>query len=906
MKDDPLAGMVGVPETTNMKKRSRLNLLIALSNFSGGRDLLLRSVRSLFDDDDNDARRSVKQSLFDNDDDDDFRLEDTDGVANMILKSFRLCGGKSSFLPVYSMSPDEVMSNIGRGGVSRMFVRGVTRDLELSSVGRFFSKGSTLERATAFTKSAAAYDRNASNTSARTNACILGASEEHPVQEMEFFNIGGAKVFYYYGLDTVRSPDHVMGAGPHVRDTAIGVLMLDQYKIHERPGDPSNPLTFWPYQTFFVIPQGITFAKCKNVGSAGANSLRDYPLETNAICQALLALAEVASRRGFKRLMIVGDCGYYALSAEAFAKNLSCWGSQSWLPHPDGAFASFRTPHFRSPSLDLDIILSLGTTQLISSPEPQKNLSTQLGADTSVVYLTADTRGWYGGEALKRVEHEYEPFLDRPWVTDHWHFNLTNEISPFDIVTQVNVSLLQGVAIENGDDDLLEVVETLLEIDAGSTAYVVGLYLGHIASQLEEGGLNHFERAWFRACNLTELIKDMAQDIDGRPHSKDVIIEKVSPVFDYLKPLLEKIASLIQDEDIKDLTEEDEFQITSMLIGNPLPMGSTPPSTYNEFKLGLALRIQDTFLSLLSVAKRANIIAGLPLGNNFVGFYALFNANLNHDVLSEIKRSHAIDGRTFLLFDCRYVPGFGFNVSQGLTVWTKAHNYYWMSSIILRFSEIMQSEQWMGAAAFHLECTELFSFTPFFHEMGIPVIDGVNALIIASRSTDAPIRFVNFKQEKKNEPPTPSALVADVSEGSAFGVSYYRDHALPLRTTTQDAKIYKEMPSNLMAAQKARWCKLHLARPLFKDFKLLWGWERYIGSKPSDSIYPASSALDIPQYVKDTERTDGSPTILEGQFVQYAPEGENRSGDNFDSFFGGDLYLDKRVGRRSIAFLTKK
>ena len=65
----------------------------------------------------------------------------------------------------------------------------------------------------------------------------LGESHEHPVQEMEFFNIGGAKVFYYYGLDTVRSSDHVMGAGPHVRDTCIGVLMLDQYKIQERPGE---------------------------------------------------------------------------------------------------------------------------------------------------------------------------------------------------------------------------------------------------------------------------------------------------------------------------------------------------------------------------------------------------------------------------------------------------------------------------------------------------------------------------------------------------------------------------------------------------------------------------------------------------------------------------------------------
>ena len=146
-----------------------------------------------------------------------------------------------------------------------------------------------------------------------------------------------------------------MQAGPHVRDTAVGVLMLDQYKIQERPGDCSNPLTFWPYQTFYVIPQGVTFQKCKTVGSAGADALRDFPLETSAICQALLAVAEVASRSGYKRLMIIGDCGYYSLATEALAKSLSCWGSQSWSPHPSGAFASYRVPRFTSKSLDLDM-----------------------------------------------------------------------------------------------------------------------------------------------------------------------------------------------------------------------------------------------------------------------------------------------------------------------------------------------------------------------------------------------------------------------------------------------------------------------------------------------------------------------------------------------------------------------
>ena len=152
------------------------------------------------------------------------------------------------------------------------------------------------------------------------------------------------------------------------------------------------------------------------------------PLEKSAICQALLAVAEVASRSGYQRLMICGDCGYYSLAAEAFTKSLSCWGTQSWVPHPDGAFASFRVPRFKSQSLDLDIILCLGTTQLISCPDPEKNLSCQLGRDTSVVYLTADARGWYSGEALKSVTAEYLPFERRPWNKKQWHFNLDDEL----------------------------------------------------------------------------------------------------------------------------------------------------------------------------------------------------------------------------------------------------------------------------------------------------------------------------------------------------------------------------------------------------------------------------------------------------------------------------------------------
>ena len=182
------------------------------------------------------------------------------------------------------------------------------------------------------------------------------------------------------------------------------------------------------------------------------------------------------------------------------------------------------------------------------------------------------------------------------------------------------------------------------------------------------------------------------------------------------------------------------------------------------------------------------------------------------------------------------------------------------------------------------------------------MVDGVNSILIASRSTDAPMRFVNFKQ-KNDQPPTPSAMVADILEDG--GASYYRDAMLPLRTPTIDSEMYtidNNICGPLMVADRARWKGIRLAQPLFEDFKLLWGFESYSLSKPSDSIYPASSALDISKYVEQEELVD-SADILQENFVQYAPvnDGDRKTNINFHSFFGGDLYRDRKIGRKSVA-----
>ena len=90
------------------------------------------------------------------------------------------------------------------------------------------------------------------------------------------------------------------------------------------------------------------------------------------------------------------------------------------------------------------------------------------------------------------------------------------------------------------------------------------------------------------------------------------------------------------------------------------------------------------------------------------------------------------------------------------------------------------------------------------------MVDGVNSLILASRSTDAPLRFVCLKQQN-GLPPTPSALVADVNSDSVLGASYYRDVSMALRTPTHDSSMYKicSLQSHeLMVANKEGWAKI--------------------------------------------------------------------------------------------------
>ena len=239
-----------------------------------------------------------------------------------------------------------------------------------------------------------------------------------------------------------------------------------------------------------------------------------------------------------------------------------------------------------------------------------------------------------------------------------------------DLVAQVNHSLLTGVVVEGNDYALYKVADGLLELNAGSTAFLVGMFLGQIASQMKDAGNTPAERAFYGASKLTKMAQDIAFDEEGKLHPRELIVEKVKPVFQYLQPLLYRIMYVIEGESSESFTEEEEFRFLAVLIGNPSLKGRPAPTTYEEFKLELALRIQDTFMSLLAVGKLSTSITGLPLGNMYVEFLASFLAKLNKNVLPTVSKSHAIDGSRFPLFDCRFVPGFGFQVNQGLTVWT--------------------------------------------------------------------------------------------------------------------------------------------------------------------------------------------------------------------------------------------
>lgn len=282
------------------------------------------------------------------------------------------------------------------------------------------------------------------------------------------------------------------------------------------------------------------------------------------------------------------------------------------------------------------------------------------------LYPTLSALNHLSGEALQEIDAIYKKYERRPWNDASWHFNLDCELSMLDLVAQVNNALLAGVVVQENDYALYKVTDSLIELNAGSTAFLIGMFLGYTASKLRDDKRSPAERAFFCSSELCHLAENMALDSSGNPHRPEVIVEKVAALFDYIRPILSRIMDVVEGKAIEELTQEQEFRALAILVGNPSLKGSPAPTSYEEFKLQLSLRIQDTFMSLMTIGKLSPDVSGLPLGNMYVEFYANFLSRLNRKVLPKVSRHHAIDGRTFPLFDCRFVPGFGFQVSQGL------------------------------------------------------------------------------------------------------------------------------------------------------------------------------------------------------------------------------------------------
>ena len=226
-----------------------------------------------------------------------------------------------------------------------------------------------------------------------------------------------------------------------------------------------------------------------------------------------------------------------------------------------------------------------------------------------------------------------------------------------------------------------------------------------------------------------------------------------------------------------------------------------------------------------------------------------------------------------------------------------------MGACLHRFVELAQKRGIAGPCVIHMECTELYCFTPFLHELGVPIVDGVNVLTIASRCTDAPLKFVTYKQDARTmSPRPPAALVADTS-GSIAGARFYRDEAMLIRGPTICAGEYAEQQALVMPLfrdLKQKWETVELANIVIGGKELKWGLDSFWSAKPGDSLYVASSGLAVERYVDVEQGEDPTPPAFKKptgvcKFDESHVEYGSRDGNKGDVgvFFGGDAIYDR-------------
>lgn len=543
--------------------------------------------------------------------------------------------------------------------------------------------------------------------------------QDDEIDAVHFWNIGGACIYSYSGIYKDLPADK--------ENTVVGVLMLEKYAIQERPGDPSNPFTFWPYRVFYAIPTGIGFSDCEKVGGERGKG-EDKPL-VNAIVQAIVGLTKQEKLTDDidtvtpKRLVITADCGCYALAVDAFVEELVC--NHGWCRQEEDA--CFGVPSFKLG--ELEIILVLGTAQLIS--DPKRNLSHGM-KNAGIVYATADLLGWYGKGS--KVEKEYSKFGD------------------LDRIVRMNMGVTWGMMLAKASKEKRKgeiwsrVKHQLMEYEK-PISFSLGMYLGYEISK--QGVLPRLwdrREVWDRlpseGWTLLNKIKD-----DARP-----AVDFLLPVYDHVKDSDAKFSEL---QEFKELAEMESTE------------------TWQEIAAEL----------LKFVANREGY---LTIGTQFIDWFCDFQVELNNSTLKELSRegemlTHAVDGDTVLLFDCKHIPGFG-QVQKGFTVWPHASVYWWISVMFATFArkvqEVQSKQKSKKSLAFSMECTKLFSFTPFLQQRNVPVIDTVNLMRIATKKGGDPLLFTHYKKKK-----APTAILCN--EGR-----WYRRPLLRVRTPKHDGAMY--------------------------------------------------------------------------------------------------------------------
>eukprot|EP00931_Biecheleriopsis_adriatica_P071164 TRINITY_DN4501_c0_g1_i2.p1 TRINITY_DN4501_c0_g1~~TRINITY_DN4501_c0_g1_i2.p1 ORF type:complete len:784 (+),score=160.40 TRINITY_DN4501_c0_g1_i2:62-2413(+) len=626
----------------------------------------------------------------------------------------------------------ELSGMVGRAGVSRLYMKndatGGSRDI------------------TAFMASSEPCPKK-----------VIHAQDSNaPMHAMHFWNVNGSKVYSYAGLESL--------ADVKEGDTGIGILMLDRYAIQERVGDPASPFTWWPYQAFYVIPKGVDFAVCKKVGAHGPDAVTQLPSETRTICNALTSLVEVALSEGKTRCFITADCGYYALGIESY---LALLPNMGWERTADACFCA---PSFRYQN-KVDVTLCLGTTQMISTPDPRKNILSRC-EDCRVFYGTADLRGWYGGD----VRNE----LDKVYPTDQ----------KMNTVLRANEGLLWGMVVADTEESkqyhvYLDIVEILMEFTAGSIAFLLGMYVGmHTkvtgASTMAEAALQQWNSV---PTEGRKLLEALGKDYEGfkkfcepiglacfKKGCKDNIFRKGEAV---------NIEALTT----KDIKHEEWLAVFIYLCGIKRKLPKTEAEQWHYFYERFVKDIDE----LLNFDEEAIDIPGYSetviLGPRYVEWYCKFNVYLNRGICKKAfdakKVNHAVDGEQIFLLDCKFIPGFGKQVADGLTVWCYSPFYWWLSYVYAGFVGLVNKDVGSKPMVYHLECTELFNFTDFLQQNGCPVLDNPNYVTLASLGTGRPLQFEAFPTHD-----APAALMF-------FGEQWYRDSDIKLRTPKFDGGHFR-------------------------------------------------------------------------------------------------------------------